>query len=109
MQYELWILIAATALGLVHLSMESFSFKMQVGNSYTVGPRDTTIAREGLAGRCYRAYRNFQETYPIFAVLVLVVYSTDSTGQLSQWGTTLYIAFNAHNTVNCISQFTFVS
>jgi uncharacterized MAPEG superfamily protein len=91
MTFELWILLAAALLGLVHLSAASFTFKAQVGNRYTVGPRDENLQPSGIAGRLHRAQQNFLETFAIFAVCVLVVHVTDSYGALSRWGAMLYI------------------
>ncbi len=92
MSLELLILLAATLLGLVHLSAASFSFKAQVGNRYTVGPRDEELRPTGTAGRLLRAQNNFQETYPYFAVCVLVVEITATAGPYSKWGALLYLA-----------------
>lgn len=91
MTFELWMLVSAVLLGLVHLSAASFSFKAQVGNAYTVGPRDEDIQPVGVAGRLHRAQRNFLETFPLFATLVLVVHVSGRTGMASQWGASLYI------------------
>lgn len=92
MSPELIVLLAATLLGLVHLSAASFSFKAQVGNRYTVGPRDEELRPTGVAGRLLRAQNNFLETYPLFAVCVLVVEVTATAGPYSQWGALLYLA-----------------
>ena len=91
MTFELWVLLAASLLGLVHLSAASFSFKAQVGNTYSVGPRDEGLQPEGVAGRLQRAQWNFLETYPLFATCVFIVYLTDSAGSLSFWGAILYL------------------
>jgi len=88
---ELWILLAASLLGLVHLSAASFAFKAQVGNRYTVGPRDEALQRLGIAGRLHRAQQNFLETFAIFAVCVLLVHLTNVYGSLSYWGSVLYL------------------
>jgi uncharacterized MAPEG superfamily protein len=61
---ELWCLFAAMVLALAHLSAASFTFKAQVGNRYTVGPRDEDLRPRGVAGRLDRAQRNFMETFP---------------------------------------------
>ena len=90
MSVELKILLASAVLGLVHLSAASFAFKAQVGNAYSVGPRDEGIRPQGVAGRLDRAQRNFLETFPIFAVVVLLVHLTNAYGGLSYWGSILY-------------------
>jgi uncharacterized MAPEG superfamily protein len=89
--FELWTLVAAVLLGLVHVSAASFAFKAQVGNAYTVGPRDEDIQPTGIAGRLHRAQRNFAETFALFAALVLVAHVSGRTGAMSHWGAALYL------------------
>ncbi|MFT7460287.1 MAG: putative MAPEG superfamily protein [Planctomycetota bacterium] len=91
MIFELWILIAATFWGLVHLTFAALFFKAQVGNKYTMGSRDEQIQPAGIAARFYRAQWNFLETYPFFAVCVMIVFITNSAGSLSYWGAWLYL------------------
>jgi uncharacterized MAPEG superfamily protein len=92
MSVETWALFGAMVLGLVHLTVASFSFKAQVGNTYSVGPRDEDLRPQGLAGRLDRAQRNFLETFAIFAVAVLLLVALDREGgRLSQAGATLYL------------------
>lgn len=92
MSGELYALLAAVLLGLVHLSAASFSFKAQVGNRYTVGPRDEELRPTGVAARLHRANINFLETFPYFTACVLVVRVLDASGTLSQLGCALYLA-----------------
>lgn len=92
MTFELWILLAAALLGLIHLTAASFTFKAQVGNAYTVGPRDENLQPAGMAGRLHRAQQNFLETFAIFATCTLVVHVADAYGSLSHWGSILYLA-----------------
>lgn len=89
--FESYVLVAATFLGLVHVSAASFTFKAQVGNRYTVGPRDEDLRPTGVAGRLARPQSNFMETYSFFAVLVLLVQITGTSGAWSQWGAALYL------------------
>ena len=91
MTVELWALLGGAMLGLVHIAAASFSFKRQVGNSYTVGPRDDGLKPSGRAARFQRASDNFGETFTIFAVCVLLAHLTQATGLLSQLGVTLYL------------------
>ena len=92
MTLELWILLGAALLGIVHLSAASFTFKAQVGNAYTVGPRDDNRQRTGIAGRLDRAQSNFLETFSIFAACVLLVHITNAYGSFSYWGSILYLS-----------------
>jgi uncharacterized MAPEG superfamily protein len=91
MTSELYTLLAAVLLGLVHLSAASFSFKAQVGNAYTVGARDEGLQPAGLSARLYRANANFLETFPYFAACVLIVHATAASGGLSHFGCALYL------------------
>ncbi len=92
LSYEIVILLAATVLGLVHLSAASFTFRAQVGNKYSVGPRDEDIKPTGIAGRLHRAHANFLETYPYFAVLVILGFVLQNSGTYSIFGATLYLS-----------------
>lgn len=91
MTFDLWILLAAALLGLVHVSLSSFLYKGQEGNAYTVGPRDEPRPRKGVAGRLDRAQWNFLETFPLFAVCILVAHVSGTAGNLSWWGGVLYL------------------
>jgi uncharacterized MAPEG superfamily protein len=95
MTVELWSLFGAMILGLVHLSAASFAFKAQVGNRYTVGPRDEDLRPAGLAGRFDRAQRNFLETFPIFIAAVYLVTLTAKQGDLSSLGSMMYLGGRA--------------
>lgn len=91
MTIELWSLFGAMVLGLVHLTAASFTFKAQVGNTYTVGPRDEDLKPVGLAGRMDRAQRNFLETFPIFVAGVLMLTLLKREGALSEVGALMYL------------------
>ncbi len=92
LSYEIVILLSATLLGLIHLSVASFTFKAQVGNKYSVGPRDEDIKPTGIAGRMNRAHSNFLETYAYFAVLVILGFVLQKSGTYSTVGATLYLS-----------------
>lgn len=90
---EAWMLLGAMVLALVHLAAASFTFKAQVGNAYSVGPRDADLRPTGVAGRLERAHRNFLETFAVFAAAVLLLIVLDRTGGwLSQAGAVVYLA-----------------
>lgn len=92
MTHDLWILLGACVLGLVHLSAASFAFKAQTGNAYTIGARDENIQPVGVAGRLYRAHMNFLETFPVFMALVLIVHVAGEAGYWSMLGSRIYLA-----------------
>lgn len=91
MSVEMICLFAAMVLALVHLAAASFTFKAQVGNRYSVGPRDEDIRPKGLAGRLDRAQRNFLETFPVFVAAVLMAHALDRSGAVGTAGALLYI------------------
>lgn len=92
MSVEFWCLYGAMLLALVHVAAASFAFKAQVGNRYTVGPRDDDVRPTGFAGRMERAQRNFLETFAVFAAAVFMIEFLDVAGGLSRFGAILYIA-----------------
>jgi uncharacterized MAPEG superfamily protein len=96
MSVELWTLFGAMVMGLVHLTAASFTFKAQVGNTYTVGARDEGLRPSGVAGRLDRAQRNFLETFAIFAAAVLMLEFLHRGGSwLSVYGSMMYLGGRA--------------
>lgn len=92
MPVEAWALFGAMILGLAHVSAASFAFKAQVGNAYTVGPRDKDLQPVGVAARLKRAHSNFLETFGIFAAGVLLLMVLQRTGSwLSEAGALIYL------------------
>ncbi len=59
------------ALTLFYVSADGLLLKAAVGNTWTVGPRDTEADRGPLAGRARRALSNFTETAPAFVALAV--------------------------------------
>lgn len=71
MAVELKILLWSAILGLVHIVLAAAFANRQRGIRWNLGPRDEAILVTGIAGRLERAFANFQETFPIFAVAVI--------------------------------------
>ncbi|MBC7668052.1 MAG: MAPEG family protein [Gemmatimonadaceae bacterium] len=91
MAFELQMLAAAVVIGLVHLLWASAAAQPQRGLKWNVGPRDTPVELTGMAGRLQRAFANFRETFPFFAVAVLVAYLGGRLGTLTCGGAALYV------------------
>lgn len=91
MSIDLWMLFGAVILGLVHVGAASMSFKAQVGNRYTVGARDENLQPAHIAGRFERAQRNFGETFPLFAAVVLALHVTGKADTWTALGAELYL------------------
>lgn len=91
MTAELWTLLASVALGFVHIVAASHAASLQRGYKWTAGARDEALPPlAGVAGRLDRASRNFLETFPLFAAVVLIVHIADERSSLSIWGAQLY-------------------
>ena len=82
MSIELWILTMTGILAICQMALQSFMFKAQTGNAWSVGPRDEDLKPAAMAGRADRAYRNLLESLPVFAIAVLIV---ESAGANDFW------------------------
>ena len=91
MSTELWLLTSAGLLAVAQMALQSFTFKHQVGNAYTVGARDETIEPDGIAGRAARAYRNLLESLPIFAIAVIVLHLAGKSDQWTVLGAGIFV------------------
>lgn len=81
MATELVILAWTLVLALVHVFAAGISRTRQYGSRWGMGPRDGEMPPLApLPGRLQRAQQNFFETFPLFAVAVLIA---ALTGQLS--------------------------
>ena len=88
---EIRMLWASALLGLVQL-MTAFLFSIRArGMPWALGARDESGVPVGKIGaRLERAYRNFLETFPIFAALVLIGNGMDRHTATTVWGAQLY-------------------
>ena len=90
---ELLGLVAAAALGLVHIVLASQSASLQRGYRWSAGPRDEPLPPlVGITGRLARANTNFLETFPFFAAGVVAVLATGTHSAWSKWGVILYLS-----------------
>ena len=87
---ELTMLGWVAALGLIYILAAAAARAKENGLSWVVSARDETPAPGHLAGRLLRAQRNFFETFPIFAALVLAAVHGDRTSDLTALATQLY-------------------
>ena len=89
---ELKILLAAVVLGLVHLVWATVAGAGgHRDTAWLLGPRDDPRPVTGQAARLSRAYANFLETFPLFAVAVLAVLVANKAGQQTTFGAWLYL------------------
>jgi len=85
------MLAFSVVLGLVQIIAASHAASLQRGYRWTASPRDEKVEPlRGVAGRLNRALRNFVETFPLFAAVVLAAHVTDTHNALTEWGARLY-------------------
>lgn len=93
---ELQLLVLAAIIGLIQLLWATGAGGRQRDLKWAAGPRDgPTPPLEGVAARLERAFRNYMETFPIFAVGVVCAYLAGKLGPLTLWGSGLYVAARA--------------
>lgn len=88
---ELRFLVWSVVLGLVQVLIRAQLGAQQRGLMWNVGPRDSTPAPlTGYAARADRAQKNFLETFPFFAAVVLAVLATNRSSAATALGVQLY-------------------
>ena len=87
----MWLLLAVV-LGMVHLSIAAQMAQKYRTPDWGFGPRDEPMPPQGAAARVDRAYKNFMETFPLFAAAMLAVVVQAKGGGLAWWGGLLYVA-----------------
>ncbi|MBS0470249.1 MAG: MAPEG family protein [Proteobacteria bacterium] len=93
MSTEFTMLGLAIVLGLLQLLVAARIGNGQRGVRWNVGARDEPSPPIGaVAGRLERAYRNFMETFPFFAVVVLLLASVGRHNWATVWGSEIYLA-----------------
>ena len=91
MSVELRMLTLSVVLGIAQIIAASHAASLQRGYRWTASPRDAKVEPlRGVAGRLDRALRNFVETFPLFAAVVLAAHVTNTHDTLTEWGARLY-------------------
>ncbi len=93
MSFELMMLGVACVWGLVQLVAAAQAANTQYGLKWAASPRDVeSPPLEPIPGRINRNYRNYMETFPFFAVAILIAQATGVHTSLTHWGSVAYIA-----------------
>lgn len=103
MSTEMQMLLWAVVLGLAQVGLAATFGTAQRGLAWNAGPRDEAPRPlTGVAGRLGRASENFKETFPFFAVAVLMLAllqrgdANSALGaQLYFWSRVVYVAVYA--------------
>ena len=91
MTIELRMLTLGVVLGIVQIVAASHAASLQRGYRWSASPRDEKMPPlRGVAGRLDRALRNFTETFPLFAAVVLAAHASETHNALTEWGARLY-------------------
>ena len=91
MNIEVRVLAWTVVLGLVQIVAASHAASLQRGYRWAASARDREVAPlTGIAGRLDRALRNFSETFPLFAALVLAAQAVGRHSGLTESGAILY-------------------
>lgn len=92
MATELACLAWGVILGLVHILVAANVRTKELGIKWNMSARDgIEQPTSHLAGRLSRAQANFFETFPLFAIAVLIVGVTHTYSVYSYWGAILYL------------------
>lgn len=92
MTTEVKLLVAAVVLGLVHLVWATVAGSGgHRDTAWLLGPRDDPRPVTGQAARLSRAYANFLETFPLFAVAMIAVLLAGKAGPQPTFGGWLYV------------------
>jgi uncharacterized MAPEG superfamily protein len=92
---ELKLLGVAVVIGLVQIFLGAGAATRDNGMAWNAGPRDVPIPPGVAAGRLDRALRNFLETFPLFAAMLLADVVAGKLGAQTLWGTWLYVVARA--------------
>jgi uncharacterized MAPEG superfamily protein len=95
MAVELKLLGVAVIIGLVQLIWAAVAARGQQGLEWGRGPRDDPRPLSGNAARLERSFSNFMETFPLHAAAVVVAYLAAKLGDLTMWGSLLYVVARA--------------
>lgn len=91
MAVEIHHLAWAIVLGVAQLLLAAGLVTRQRGLAWNAGSRDQPMApASGVAGRAERAFRNFLETFPLFAAAVLALLASGRADAGTALGAQLY-------------------
>lgn len=89
---ELKMLFGAVVLGLIHLLLAAHLVTSQRGLAWNVSAHDEKVPElTGIAGRVDRAFKNFMQTFPFFAAVILMVQITTLANDTTALGAQMYL------------------
>ena len=92
MNFELMVLAAASLWGFLQLVAAAQAANAQYGLKWAASPRDVEMPLlKPIPGRINRNFRNYMETFPFFAVAVLIAQAAGLHNELTHWGSIAYL------------------
>ena len=88
---EIQLLAVAILVGFVQLLWAAAAARKQQGLKWARGARDEDRPITGVAARLERAFRNYMETFPLFAAAIIAAMTVEKSGMLTWWGSLLYV------------------
>lgn len=86
MTTELWLLFWSLPLYGLYLGAQSLILRAQRGIMFAASSRDDPPPKSDLEARADRALRNFQETWLVFVILILIAHLAMPGDPLIFWG-----------------------
>ncbi|MFT3997775.1 MAG: MAPEG family protein [Asticcacaulis sp.] len=92
MTVELQVLVFAALWGLAQIVIAAVAPAFKPGYfQWNASPRDEAFDLGPVAGRMRRAYQNFLETFPIFAVIIIALAFAGKSNDVSRLGAHIYL------------------
>ena len=89
---ELKMLLGAVVLGLIQLLLSAQLSTAVRGLAWNVSARDKEVPElPGVPGRVDRAFKNFMQTFPFFAAVILMVQITTLANSTTSLGAQMYL------------------
>jgi uncharacterized MAPEG superfamily protein len=86
MTIELTLLLWSVVLYGLYLGAQAGILRLQRGIEFASSARDNAPAESHLEARADRALKNFQETWPVFIILILVAHLSGPGDAFVFWG-----------------------
>lgn len=86
MTTELWLLFLSLPIYGLYLGAQSLILRAQRGIPYAVSARDDGTPKSDLEGRADRALKNFQETWLVYVILMIIAHLALPGDPLVFWG-----------------------
>lgn len=92
---EISVLLLAVVLGLIHLGAQALISDIERGIKWALSPRDETKPLSQTGARLERASKNYQETFPFMAAILLIIELTHKSSELTRNLALIWLACRA--------------